>query len=226
MWSKKRVKLLFTLFFIGVAGIIFFVNNSNKDVIIDEAGTHSYEEEVEEGESTSTPDSSDFVNNNETNCKESVILIVHICGEVNNPGVYQLEDDLRIADLVELAGGFTNEAAQDYINQAERLRDGQQIYIPSVSDIKDKSLAESLMSENEGKETSPSMTTEAEQGKVNINTASAEELMTLPGIGQAKAESIIKYREENGNYSSIDAIMNVTGIKEGLFNNISEYITI
>jgi len=137
-------------------------------------------------------------------------IYVHVCGAVKKPGVYELEAGSRICHAIELAGGLTKDAVENSMNQAEVLSDGQQIYVMSAAEVK-------VISEESG------MT---QDGKVDINQASKEELMTLPGIGEAKAELIIRHREENGRFNSIDEIMEIEGIKEGVFHKIEDMITV
>lgn len=141
-----------------------------------------------------------------------VKIAVYICGDVLEPGVYYLEEGSRIADAIEAAGGAGENADLQNINLAQRLADGQQIVVSSVA-------------AGAGSESVP-----AEQntgtGKINLNRATKEELMTLPGIGEAKAESIIKYREEVGWISSTDEIMNISGIKDKVYEKISDLIEV
>ena len=134
------------------------------------------------------------------------IICVHVCGFVKHPGVYELPIGSRIYQAIEKAGGFRKQADTTGLNQAELLDDGVQIYIPSKAETKKNS--ESISS------------------KVNINTASKEELMTLTGIGEAKAEAIIAYRDKHGKFKKIDDIMNISGIKEGMFAKIEGDITV
>jgi len=141
---------------------------------------------------------------------EAAMIFVHVCGEVNSPGVYELREGSRIFEAVNAAGGMTKTAAENSINQAQILSDGQQVYIPSEEE------AESQEKESRAKD----------YGKVNINQASKEELMELSGIGEAKADAIIRHREEKGNFSSIEEIMEIEGIKEGVFRKIQDQITV
>jgi competence protein ComEA len=175
---------------------------------------------------TSIPESETIVADKEQDSQESACYFVHICGAVREPGVYEVAVGSRIFEVLELAGGFTEEAATDAVNLATTVIDGSKIRIPTVE--------EALSSEGEwvtlnGGDTA-SVNTESgsttDTGLVNINTASLEQLMTLPGIGQAKAESIIAYREEQGRFETIEDIMRITGIKEGVFNRIKDKITI
>lgn len=149
---------------------------------------------------------------------EAESVFVYVCGAVNSPGVYELKSGARVYEAIELAGGVTEEAAQELLNQAEVVSDGERIYVP------DREEAEAFQSGTGGLETG--VTDGSEKGKVNINTAGKDELMTLTGIGEAKAESILRYREENGRFGSIEELMQIEGIKEGVFNKIKDDITI
>lgn len=134
---------------------------------------------------------------------------VHVCGEVRNPGVYQLKPGSRIYEAVALAGGMTECADFDSINQAQIVSDGMMVRIPSI----EEGAADVLEPQQE-------------DGKLNLNTADITELMTLPGIGMAKAESIIAYREEKGGFASVEEIMQVDGIKEGVYNRLKDSVTV
>ena len=129
---------------------------------------------------------------------------VFISGCVNKPDVYTLKKDSIIKDAVEMAGGFSENACRDYVNLAKKIESGEHIIIPSRDEVKDTLNSSSL---------------------VNINKASKEELMSLPGIGERKAEAIIKYRNSKS-FSNIEDIMNISGIKESAFNKIKDKICI
>lgn len=149
----------------------------------------------------------------EASGENNELIYVDVCGQVNAPGVYALSKDSRVFEAIEKAGGMTGEAAASAVNQAAELTDGQQIYVPSEKEIRSGAVKE---------EKGPGQ----EQAKINLNTATKEELMTLNGIGEAKAEAIIKYREEHGNFSSVEDIMKIEGIKDGIFNKVKEQITV
>ncbi|MBQ6359620.1 MAG: ComEA family DNA-binding protein [Lachnospiraceae bacterium] len=137
-------------------------------------------------------------------------VVVYVCGYVKEPGVYSLPADARAGDAVKAAGGFLSEADTEYINLAETLTDGEQLRVPS----RKETAADSAVS------------AEADDGLVNINTADAETLETLPGVGPAKAEAIIAYREEQGGFTVIEDIMLVPGIKEAAFSRIKDHIKV
>ena len=143
-------------------------------------------------------------------------VYVYVCGAVNAPGVYELKKDARVFEAITLAGGMTAEAAPEAVSQARTVADGEQIYVPTVREV-----------QMQGSRVEDIVTGNADvSGKVNINTAGKEELMTLTGIGEAKAQSILDYREEHGKFGSIEDLMLIEGIKEGVFNKIKEDITI
>lgn len=154
---------------------------------------------------------------------EEAVLVVHICGAVNMPGVYELPAGSRIYEAVSAAGGFCEEADRDFLNQAQLIDDGSRICVPTKEET---ALA--------GKEPQAFISGGADSsaegggnsGPVNINTASKEELCALSGIGSGRAESIINYRRENGKFHTIEEIMNVEGIKDGLFQKIKDKITV
>jgi competence protein ComEA len=154
--------------------------------------------------------------------KESKPLLctVYICGAVHNPNVYTLNEGSRIIDVLNMAGGALEDADLDQLNLAEKIHDSQKIYVPKKGEQIDKS---PLKVENrEGK----AFTEEITDGLININTASAEQLMTLPGIGAAIAQNIIEYRESNGPFSSIEEIQNVSRIGQKTFLKIKDKITV
>lgn len=149
---------------------------------------------------------------------EEETIIVYVCGAVNNPGVVEIKSKSRVYEAVQKAGGMTAEADSVYVNLAGELTDGVKIYIPTLEETKDASKKDAL-------ETFENKVSKSD-GLINLNTATKEELLLLPGVGDSKADSIIRYREEHGNFNSIEEIMNITGIKEGLFNKIKDKVTV
>lgn len=150
--------------------------------------------------------------------EESSSVFVYVCGAVHTPGVYELDSDSRVYEALAKAGGVTEAAAGEALNQARVVTDGERIYIPTADEL-EKGIVDGNMPEVTGAD-------DKEEGKIHINTASKEELKSLPGIGDAKADSIISYRESNGGFQSIEDLMQVEGIKEGVFNKIKDKIII
>ena len=143
--------------------------------------------------------------------REDKEIRVYVCGAVMSPGVVSLPEDSRAEDALNAAGGFAENAWRDYVNLAERVQDGEKLYFPTLEE------SESLVFQESGS---------AGSGLVNINTADAAALCTLPGIGESRANDIIAYREANGPFASCEDIMNVSGIKTSVYNKISDKITV
>ena len=167
--------------------------------------------------------------------EEAKTLVVHICGAVSAPGVYELPAGSRIIDAVEAGGGFLPEADEACCNLAEEIVDGCQIYIMT----KTESCADGQTEKKAGIQTSPDsdmQTTDRnvrsnsapalENGLVNLNTADVAALMTLPGIGESRAKAIISYREQHGAFAKIEDIMKISGIKQAAFSKIKDKITV
>lgn len=136
-------------------------------------------------------------------------IYVYVCGEVVSPGVYTVDPGTRVYEVLEMAGGVTENAAAGAVNLVNILEDGQKLYFPS----------------NEEYEAGWSEATEG-TALININTASKEELMKLAGIGEAKALAIIAYRQKNGAFTCTEDIMKVSGIKEAAYSLIKDRITV
>lgn len=145
-------------------------------------------------------------------------IYVYLCGAVKKPGVYQVTKDTRIYEVVNMAGGLLPEADESSINYSQKVNDGMQIIIPTVQ--------EEVQPKTQGKNTKKETAVKPISTLVNINTADIERLCSLPGIGEAKAKTIIEYRETNGSFQSIEDIMNVPGIKEGMFAKIKDLIEV
>lgn len=146
-------------------------------------------------------------------------LLVYVCGEVMKPGVYELPAGSRVCDAVDAAGGFTEKASLDYWNLAEVLTDGQMISFPTEEEAAERK-------KHADDQTQTTGSAKAEDGKININTADAQQLQQLSGIGQTRAEAIIAYRHEHGAFGKTEDIMKVSGIKNALFEKIRDDITV
>lgn len=138
------------------------------------------------------------------------LICVYVCGAVNSPGVVELPEGSRADDALQAAGGFSADAKTDYVNLAAKLEDGEKLYFPTVSEAEEweyESYAEQM-------------------GLVDINTADVAQLMTLPGIGEARAKDIIAYREEHGAFRKKEDLKNVSGIKENMYKKLEEKIVV
>lgn len=179
--------------------------------------------------------STDRTELSDASSEEAKTLVVHICGAVSAPGVYELPAGSRIIDAVEAGGGFLPEADEACCNLAEEIVDGCQIYIMTKSE----SCADGQAEKKAGIQTSPDsdmQTTDRnvrsnsapalDNGLVNLNTADVAALMTLPGIGESRAKAIISYREQQGAFTKIEDIMKISGIKQAAFSKIKDKITV
>lgn len=197
-FMAKYKKILCCVAVFVIAGIFYSLN------VMPQNDSNGFTDEIKISASDDEKDSY----RQESVSVEPEKLYVYVCGEVSAPGVYMLLKGDRVVDALEAAGGVTANANIVNLNLAGAVDDGMRIYVP------DKSVAVG----EEGMENT--------NGLVNINTATKEQLMTLPGIGQSRAEDIIAYRKSNGRFKTIDELMQVPGIKEGAFSKIKEYITV
>lgn len=209
------------------------LNNKDEEK---EKGNES-EKTYEEGLNVDDSESDDY---EEPQVESSKKIYVYITGEVNVPGVLILKENSRIIDAINSAGGTTNKANISKVNLAYVLKDGMKVNIPSNEELKNNSNYEYItMNSGDGKsdESYDGDTSNSDNnisnsdgkkstGKVNINTATQTELETLPGIGPSIALKIINYRKDNGKFSSIEDIKNVSGIGDAKFEALKKYITI
>ena len=184
-------------------------------------------ESFDDGSDSKQPEGSEMLlsGSGEETVQEADWCYVHVCGAVAVPGVYQLKAGARIFEAIELAGGVTQDGYGDAVNQALKVKDGDRIWIPTREEWQN-GMTDFAISQEEkdiGKQEAADFFTE---DKININTADVTALCSLPGIGTAKAEAIVAYREANGKFTDISQIQNVTGIKEGLYRKIKDRIKI
>ena len=199
--QKNLLKILSVIFLIIIIIYNFFIKNDKElitnDFIINSAS----------------------INNTIINEKSEKIKI-YITGQIKNPGVIELEENSRIEDAINLAGGLTELANLNNVNLAYCLEDGQKLYIPSINDQSDISYISIENGTNIIQETNFN----SQNSKININKADIVELQNLPGVGESLAQKIINYRNENGKFNSIEDLKNVSGIGEKKFESLKEYI--
>ena len=189
MYKKSLLVLLVIALF--SAGITYYrLNNQDIDII-------DNEEELTDN----TPNS---------------MITVYVSGEVNKPGLIQIDSNARVSDAITACGNFTPLADKNAINLAQKLSDGTHIQVPTI-----KNSANTTSSTNN----SSNSPNDKSNDLVNINTATKEELDTLPGVGPATAEKILNYRQEHGNFQSIEDLKNVKGIGEAKFNKLQDKIS-
>ena len=167
------------------------------------------EESVEE---TTVVEMTVLAEKTEVSTTQETVIFVDIKGAVKNPGVYQMKVGDRVKDALDAAGGLTAEADSQKVNLAKRLEDQMVIVVPKVGEE-----AEEIPAGETRKEAT-------KEGKVNINTATVEELKTLKGVGEKKAEAIIEYRKKNGSFKTKEDLMKVRGIGKKLFDSFQERI--
>jgi len=209
--KKYRKKYaVMTVFFLISASFLFGCGNKDSAVPETEEFLFSAEEEKSDHTSQKSEEPAEKAERKKAEADSGTVeenperkkVFVYVCGEVQASGVYELEQDSRVFG-----------AGAEAVNQARVVVDGEQIYVPSLDEVKGAGVVSEV-------------TERTDDGKININTAEKEELMTLTGVGEAKAQSIIAYREEHGGFQSIEELMQIEGIKEGVFNKIKEDITI
>ena len=175
----------------------------------------------------------------EENKEEISKYNVDIKGAVKKPGVYLVNSNITVNDVIEIAGGLASNADTSIINLAKKIKDEMVIIIYTKEEVKKSNIVDTVIKvvekecvcpniQNDGclnEEITDNITNKENDGLININTASKEELQTINGIGQSKAENIIKYREEFGKFKSIKDLLNVDGIGETLYEQIKVYIT-
>lgn len=233
MNKKKWTKVVLVTLFVIVAGIFYSCRMNQKEEAIlsfdnqEDTGLPGSVNQSDELGSSELSDLTTDENIDATDVKIATSntdeIYVYICGEVQNPAVYKVAKTARVFEVIAVAGGLTEAAAEEYINQALTVSDGQQIYVPSSDEVEEILLFEA---DNVSSNETPDNTGEVIKQEVNINTADATELMTLSGIGQAKAQAIIEYRNNNGDFKTIEDIMQIDGIKESVYEKIKDKIRV
>lgn len=208
---KKRITFKHELIYLLIVFIMVCISGCGKK-------TENYiDTDMVQSKETETQSQQALEEKDKTEVQQTECVCVYICGSVREPGVYFLEAGSRVCDVLKIAGGFTEEAATDYWNQARVLVDGEMLYVPTKEEAAEQAVPD--MSKNSG------ISKETEE-KININTASKEELMKIPTVGETRAENIIAYRKKHGAFSEISDIKQVSGIKDGVFDKIKDYIVV
>lgn len=218
---NKKQKIIIGIVIAIVAIVAIYYSYKQENNFLEETENLEIENQAKEGAEESE----------ETTEKEKII--VHISGAVQNEGIVELESGSRVADAIEKAGGLKENAYMDEINLAYQLEDGEKIHIPTIEEQKEKENQESKV-ENESttgsdgtiSRSSNSSINNGSQTKININTATEEELDTLPGIGPSTATKILDYRKEKGKFKTIEEIKEVSGIGESKYEKIKDKITV
>ena len=220
--KKQKIIISIVVSIILILALIYVYQNlyaEDDEIIL------ANEENVLDAETNEIEDSNEEISSL-NNGKEEETVVVHVIGEVNNPGVVTLPEGSRIIDAINKAGGKTEEADLSKINLAYIVEDGTQIYIPRINEDLNQV---NLISDGAGVGvviTDSNVEENEVDSKVNINTASKEKLETLPGVGEKKKKKIIDYRETNGKFKTIEDIKNVSGIGDSKYESLKDKITV
>lgn len=189
-------------------------------------GIYCYTDAIENTNEEEIENVLEVAQTNTTKETEEKNIFVHIAGCVQKEGMLELSSNSRIADAIEKAGGLTQEADLSDINLAYLLEDGMKIYIPNQNERQENNEKTKNIPKEENTPSMQIQDTNTKQDVININTATQEELDTLPGIGPATATKIIEYRKEKGKFKQKEEIKEVSGIGEAKYEKIKEYISI
>ena len=221
--NKKVIGIIIILFITISVSLLTYGKNKNnvfkdqymQNIFIDEDSISTEEENINTGYLQNIKDESNNVVDNNSETKLNSTIIVEIKGEVMNPDVYTLNEGSIIKDLIEIAGGLTENADISNINRAKEIKNHELIVIRNINDpnIEEKDEAKY----NETNE-------ESDDGKISINDSDLSKLKEIPGIGDVKANAIILYREKNNGFKSIDELKNIDGIGEKTFEKIKDSI--
>lgn len=188
--------ILVTLFGCTRSKVSYVAESSEDATLCEQTGAYDYEQMATD--SDAKPDT----------------IPVYVCGAVNAPGVYYLPVGSLKKDALDMAGGFIDDASREYVNLAETISEGEQIYFPTLSEIETWNPIYTMSGDS------------GEDGRIPINSATKEQLMTLPGIGESKATAIITYRKQYGPFKQAEDLLNVSGIKDGVYQRIKDYIVV
>lgn len=198
---EKQTKIAVIALVVITALLLFGGNGENEEIVVDQIGETENELTIEEESEMS---------DHETASK----LVVDISGCVKNPGIYEVQDGTRLHQVIEMAGGLTDDADINVINQAELVTDGQKILIPEIVELTEET------------DSTGTQTDYIYNGKININQADSNTLQQIPGVGPATADKIIQYRDTNGRFQNIEELKNVSGIGEKTFEKMKDQICV
>lgn len=230
MWRRKITEIgMLLLLFCGLCGLCGCGERKEAEQLIGMAAEAAVlgEEQTESAGGEAGENSAGVSGTGEGQEESSAQVAVYVCGAVERPGIVYLPEGSRKAEALEAAGGFSEDADRNYVNLAAKIKDGEQIYFPTLAEglISEGLVSAELISEAE--ETGSGEADGKEEGAaVNLNTADVAALCTLTGIGEARARDIIRYREQNGRFERREDIMKVSGIKEGTYEKIKEQIRV
>lgn len=203
--TKEKIIITVVILVISIIGLKLFLSKNAAKV-------DQFEEVV-------LTDTTDLIAETEKENNDVVKIYVDIKGAVKLPGMYEVTSDMRVLNVIDMAGGLKETADDSQVNFSQRIEDQMVIYIP----VEGEELSETAIA---GTNSNTANISKDEDGKINLNQATKEELMTLSGVGEKKAEKIIEYREENGSFKTIEDLKNVNGFGEKSFESLEKYISI
>ena len=210
-----KFSIFLTILFLGIGYMVYKFNlDINENIYVVSESKENNKQLASDVNLSKELDNKDIRKDYDNSIKDVNMITIHISGEVNNPGIVNIESDKRLSDAVDKLGGVTENADLNNINLAMKIEDAKHYIIPKIGEeIKNN---ESINNENNN----------IGSNKVNINNATIEDLDKLPGIGEATANKIINYREENGDFKSIEELKNVNGIGSKKYEQIKDEITL
>lgn len=216
----NKIKITTYMFFLCIALLFTSCTKANGTKMYLEAKTQEQESRPAAEQPAGSTDAADRSGSGQADTDlADQTCFVYVCGAVKHPGVFELPQNSRVYEAIALAGGFRKNAYEKGINQAAQITDGQMIEVLTVKEQKESG------AKTQGQGTDAA-NAQSQDDRIDINTATAEQLTTLSGIGQAKAENIIAYRESSGGFSSVEDLMKVSGIGEGVYERIKDKVKV
>jgi competence protein ComEA len=239
--TQKSILIIVAIILIGLALFLFYqylsgeeIENSQVEQTQENVQTESNQKQEQNQDKNKTENemedynTQDDLNDGSTSSlfgtKQLGNIVIHVIGEVKKPGVIKLKEGSRIIDAINKCGGQTEDADLSKINLAYVLDDGSQVYIPRIKEDIQNTTIMKTEAGNNVIVNNVTQTNDGKDPKVNLNTATLEKLITLPGVGESTAQKIIEYRNKNKKFKSIDELKNVAGIGEAKFNALKDFI--
>ena len=239
--TQKSILIIVAIILIGLALFLFYqylsgeeIKNSQVEQTQENVQTESNQKQDQNQDKNKTENemedynTQDDFNNGSTSSlfgtKQLGNIVIHVIGEVKKPGVIKLKEGSRIIDAINKCGGQTEDADLSKINLAYVLDDGSQVYIPRIKEDIQNTTIMKTEAGNNVIVNNVTQTNDGKDPKVNLNTATLEKLITLPGVGESTAQKIIEYRNKNKKFKSIDELKNIAGIGEAKFNALKDFI--
>ena len=233
IWEKYQKQIIITGITVTIVVMFFSIlvgagRNDNAKSMIESSSTSSsrfIQSQSSMGVSAASSSSNPSVSRTPSVAAK---VMVDVKGAVKSPGVYEVKSGMRVVDAIEMAGGMTKSADRKNINLAMQLTDQQVVYIPLKGEIKDSDPSQLNSAATSGKSMTSGTASSANSTEqvVNINTATKEELLTLNGVGDKKADQIINYREQQGEFKTIEDLKQVQGIGDKIFEGLQDSITV